>query len=223
MLANVVRKQEPTLGTPTCSFSPACRNKNSSTESCRLFEICPSVDPELLLNALPGTKSLLQGYSPQFEQCVPSFDQLNCQNDLDYPDLGFGIDYLSTVPSKAGTGSFSNLPGMLSTSEELSYSAASTLQVTATSDGEAGSSSIPARTPLGVDESDKDQTATQPTDSDEEDSRRPAVTAMSSAAAATGESSGTAPATPSRANSGAESSIGLLLLCVCGPAWYIVA
>merc|ERR1712070_115960 len=105
-----------------------------------LFDLCPSVNPALLLNGMDGVDSLLQTYDPQFELCTGLLQQVDCQNDLGYPDLGYGLTYLTTVPSTAGTGSYSNLPGTLATPTASSYAAAGSVQATATNVNEAGSS-----------------------------------------------------------------------------------
>ncbi|KAI7266860.1 hypothetical protein KC343_g2851 [Hortaea werneckii] len=157
---------------------------------------------------MDGVDSLLQTYDPQFEQCTGLLQQVDCQNDLGYPDLGYGLAYLTTVPSTAGTGSYSNLPGTLATPTASSYSAAGSVQATATNVNEAGSSG----------EAD----TRQGDGSSEVRSQQSATTEMKSNGIGSDAPSASASQTTSRASSGTNKQMGVVYFLVYGIACYMI-
>ncbi|RMZ25346.1 hypothetical protein D0859_10592 [Hortaea werneckii] len=185
----VVRKQEPTPGLIR-----------------RLFDLCPTVDPRLLLSIMDVVDSLLQTYDPQFEQCTGILQQTSCQNDLGYPDLGYGLTYLTAVPSTAGTGSYSNLPGTLATPTGSLNSAAGSARATAKNGNKADSSS--------------GASSSQGADSSGAENQQPSTTAMNSGGIAGAASSSSVSATTSRASSGMEKLMGVVSLLIYGIACY---
>lgn len=101
----------------------------------------------LLRNPAGGEIILTGSYTPLFPDCGPTLQQFNCEQDLGYAALPGGVSYLSTVPASTATGSYSDLPGALSTptAPVLTYSAAAVglvLTATAASGGGGGENDV---------------------------------------------------------------------------------
>ncbi|KAF2163546.1 hypothetical protein M409DRAFT_26159 [Zasmidium cellare ATCC 36951] len=109
-----------------------------------LYEVCPSVDPKILLQTLPGIDTLLGTYDPQFANCGPNLQNLDCVKDLGYPDLNSAsLSYLTALPSSTGTASYSDLSGELSspTAAVVTYAPQTGVPLTASAvNAEAGGS-----------------------------------------------------------------------------------
>ncbi|KAK4501037.1 hypothetical protein PRZ48_006843 [Zasmidium cellare] len=109
-----------------------------------LYEVCPSVDPKIILQTLPGIDTLLGSYSPQFANCGSDLQNLDCVKDLGYPDLSpASLSYLTALPSSTGTASYSDLSGELSspTAAVITYDPQTGVPLTASAvNAEAGGS-----------------------------------------------------------------------------------
>lgn len=187
-----------------------------------LYDVCPSVDPQILLQTLPGIDSLLGSYSPQFSDCGSTLQGLNCVKDLNYPDLsGFSLSYLSALPSTTGTGSYSDLSGQLSTppAAVIVETIASGVAVSITAanagagDSEAGAMTT---TPTGGGGSSPNMQA-----SSSGAAANGGTTAAPSGGPAAGEAASSSPATPSSTSAATSMKadtmtrvIGLLLVLV---------